>query len=113
MTVTFHPELTREERRSLHLHAFIAARLERDPAVTVQRAHRNLEVMRERHPGAERLFEEWEMLLDRPIRDLAVALVDPGPRGRELRHVTPFAGVLSAPERAEVYRDFAEAEARR
>jgi hypothetical protein len=39
-------------------------------------------------------------------------LTDPDPWARELRHVTPFAGVLSAAERAEVYRAFANDEAR-
>jgi hypothetical protein len=34
-------------------------------------------------------------------------LTDHDPWARELRHVTPFGGVLSAAERAEVYRAFA------
>jgi hypothetical protein len=37
-------------------------------------------------------------------------LADPTPHARELRHVTPFAGVLTARERAEVYRTFARSE---
>ena len=113
MTVTFHPPLTREERRSLHLHAVIAGRLERDPATTLRTARRNLEFMSDRHPHAERLFEEWDTLLGRAVRELEATLVDPSPRARELRHVTPFAGVLSAPERAQVYREFVAAESRR
>lgn len=109
--VAFHPPMTREERRSLHLHEAIAQHLRTDPDAVLQRARRNLEVMRERHPGAAPLLREWEVLLDRPPPDLLPVLTDPGPRARELRQVTPFAGVLSAPERAEVYRSFAEKEA--
>ena len=41
------------------------------------------------------------------------ALVNPGLHYRDLRHVTPFAGVLSAPERAAVYREFRRGEMRR
>jgi len=37
-------------------------------------------------------------------------LTDQDPWARELRHVTPFAGVLSAAERVEAYRAFANAE---
>ena len=38
-------------------------------------------------------------------------LVDPRPHARELRHLTPFAGVLTAEERARVYAEFTESEA--
>lgn len=113
MAVTFHPPMTREDRRSLHLHRAIAAHLRRDPERVLGLARRTLGRMRERHPGAAPLLREWEVLLRRPLPELAPALTDPSLRGRELRHVTPFAGVLSAAERTEVYRSFAEEEARR
>lgn len=113
MFVTFHPPLTREERRSLALHEAIAQHLRRDPERVLTLAHRTLALMRDRHPGAEPLLREWEVLLDRPVPELASSLTSPAPRERELRHVTPFAGVLSAAERAEVYRAFAREEARR
>lgn len=109
-TVTYHAPLTREERRSLHLHRAIARRLESDPEFVLERARHTLARMRERHPGAARLLKEWEVLLDRPVPELVPALTDPSPRARELRHVTPFAGVLTAAERAEVYRSFREGE---
>jgi hypothetical protein len=37
-------------------------------------------------------------------------LTDPVPWTRELRHVTPFTGILSAADRAQVYRAFAQRE---
>lgn len=113
MNAAFHPPMTREERRSLHLHGAIASRLMRDPEAILRTARRNLDLMRARHPAAESLLREWEVLLGRPVRELASALVDSSPRGRELRQATPFAGVLSASERAEVYREFAAKEAGR
>jgi hypothetical protein len=53
------------------------------------------------------------VLLDRPLESLVAVLTDPSPWARELRHVTPFAGVLSAEERAEVIHAFASKEASR
>jgi hypothetical protein len=53
------------------------------------------------------------VILGRPVSAIVDAMLDPSPWGRELRHVTPFAGILTAEERAEVYRGFAEEYARR
>jgi transcriptional regulator with XRE-family HTH domain len=113
MFVDFYPSLTREERRSLFLHRAIAERLAEDPELVLRLARRNLERMREANPGAAPLLREWAVLLERPLEDLLPALADPSPRARELRQVTPFAGVLSAPERASVYRAFAREEEKR
>ena len=66
--------------------------------------------MRARHPDARWLLELWRSLLALPVDDLADLLVDPSPWMRELRQVTPFAGLLDAPQRAAVYRAFAEKE---
>jgi hypothetical protein len=62
--------------------------------------------------SSSQLLREWSVLLDRPLEALLPVLGDPGPWARELRQVTPFAGVLSAAQRAEVYRAFAEREQR-
>jgi hypothetical protein len=104
--------MTREERRSLHLHRAIARVLERDPESALSRARATLSLMRKNHPEAEQLFREWEVLLDRPLPELVEVLIDPSSRGRELRQVTPFAGVLSGEERTDVYRSFREEESR-
>lgn len=104
--------MTREERRSLHLHRAIARRLERSPEVVLARARETLSLMRGKHPEAEQLFREWEVILDRPVSELGPALIDPSPRGRELRQVTPFAGVLTAAERTEVYNSSRKEESR-
>ena len=104
MSVTFVPPLTREERRSLHLHRAIAEHLARDPERVLARARTVLGRMVARHPGASPRLQEWEEHLDSPLEELLEVLVDPSPHARELRHVTPFAGVLSARERAELDR---------
>ena len=112
MDVRIYSSLTREERRSLALHAAIAERLQEAPEATIARARANLARMRELHPGAAQLLREWKVLLERPAQALFPILTDPSEWARELRHVTPFGGVLSARERATVYRDFAQHEAK-
>ena len=108
--VRYMPPLTREDRRSLALHAAIASRLRAEPEVVRARANRSLARMRALHPGARQLLDEWRCLLRRPLDALIPVLTDPMPWARELRHVTPFSGVLSAAERAREYREFARLE---
>ena len=105
-TIEYSAPLTREERRSLALHRAIARRLADDPAAVIAQARRNLARMRRRHGQATNLLREWNVILDRPVPALAALLTSTAEWVRELRHVTPFAGVLSAAERAGVYREF-------
>lgn len=104
------PPLTREDRRSLALHAAVVVRLREEPSAVLAKARASLARMRSLHPGASPLLDEWRLLLRRPVEALVPVLLDPSPWSRELRHVTPFTGVLSARERAAVYREFARAE---
>jgi transcriptional regulator with XRE-family HTH domain len=108
----FVPPMTREDRRSLVLHEAIAERLKEDPERVLRRARRTLALMRKRHPGAASLLGEWALNLRLPVSDLVEVLRDPRPRARELRQVTPFAGVLSAAERTRLYRAFEASERR-
>jgi transcriptional regulator with XRE-family HTH domain len=111
-TVAFFPKMTREERRSLALHAAIADRLQAEPDAVLAAARRNLATMRRRHAGARQLLREWRAALERPVPALVDLMAAADPWSRELRHVTPFAGVLSPEERTAVYRRFAADEAR-
>ena len=108
--VQYASPLTREDRRSIALHRAIAARLREDPERVVRQARRNLKAMVAQSPTVLPLLREWRVLLDRPMEALVPLLTNPDEWARELRHVTPFAGVLSAEERAEIYRAFAAAE---
>lgn len=105
------PPLTREDRRSLFLHAAISTRLRDDPHSVLAKAKHNVETMRRQHPHAAPLLDIWKRLLSCDPRLVADVLEDPRPLARELRHVTPFAGVLDQRERAEVYRAFRTQEA--
>ena len=108
--IEFVPPTTREERRSLAVHRAIAKRLREDPERLLERASRNLELMIQKHPGAVTRLSEWKRILALPVPDIVEVLLDPRPRARELRHLTPFAGALTAPERSLVYRQFASSE---
>ena len=113
VAISFVPSLTREERRSLFLHQVIVEKLLHSPEVVLSRAQQNLQRMLVQHPDASVLLEEWERILDRPIDNIVDEMVDPRQHARELRHVTPFAGVLSTAERTHTYRKFAAEEAQR
>jgi transcriptional regulator with XRE-family HTH domain len=105
--VSFVPALTREDLRSLAVHRAIADRLVEAPGEVLRQAHDNLAFMSELHPHASSLLREWADLLSLPIDELIEAMLDPSLRGRDLRQVTPFAGVLTAAERTKVYQEFA------
>jgi transcriptional regulator with XRE-family HTH domain len=113
LSVRFVPPLTREDRRSLALHRAIASKLEVDPARVVGKARSNLELMRSRHEHAGALLDDWGTILERSVDEIVEVLLDPGIHARELRHVTPFAGVLSPGERTAVYAEFRATEAGR
>jgi transcriptional regulator with XRE-family HTH domain len=104
------PALTREDRRSLALHAAIAEHLRAEPEHVLSKARASLARMRSQNPGARQLLDEWKVLLRRPVSALLPILVDAEPWARELRQVTPFTGILSAKERKEVLHDFAREE---
>ena len=106
IVVTVVPPMTREDRRSLFLHQAIARQLEEQPRAVLRQAHANLRRMTRGHPHAARLLGEWRRLLRRPVPEIVDVLVDPRQHARDLRQVTPFAGVLTTPERTAVYRAF-------
>jgi transcriptional regulator with XRE-family HTH domain len=110
VVVSFVPSMTREDRRSLFLHRAISEVLRRSPEETIAHARRNLGHMIELHPGARVLLGEWDRILERPIEEIIAVLIDPAMSARDLRQVTPFAGVLSTSERTRVYRMFGENE---
>ena len=62
--------------------------------------------MRRSNPGASLLLDEWESILRQTPQRIASQLLDPGEHGRDLRQVTPFAGVLDPRRRLAVYREF-------
>lgn len=46
-----------------------------------------------------RYADEWQAILERPLDEVRRAIAEQGPRGNDLRQNSPFAGMLSEPER--------------
>jgi hypothetical protein len=106
MWVTYLPQMTREDKRSLAFHRAIVEILRKDPVPVLSRAKRNLEKLTNMHPGAHMLFDQWKDWLTLPLENLASRLLDPLPEAREMRQVSPFSGVLSPEQRARILRRF-------
>ena len=97
-------DLQRTDRRSLALHARVFDHLLRDPESVRRIARRNLDVMGEANPDAGPWLEEWSLLLDGPLHELAAVLLSSDQHACGLRRSSPFAGVLDQEERLEVLR---------
>jgi transcriptional regulator with XRE-family HTH domain len=109
-SIEYVPRLTREDRRSLEYHRAVVAKLRRSPSLVVAKARENLARFRAKHPDARRLFERWGQWLELPVEDLVLLCLDPGPSARDMRQVTPFAGILSAGDRLEILEKFRKQE---
>lgn len=106
LVVNYVPKMTREDRRSIAYHHAIAKSLRQDPQATIQRARETLARMCKDHPHAAKLFDQWQTWLDLPIDELIANMLDSGIAARDMRQVTPFAGVLSAKERVSILKRF-------
>jgi hypothetical protein len=94
------------EVRSLAMHALIARKIERDPALLAV-AHRNVERWCARWKESPPAWlSEWRELLSRPWQDVAAFITEPGERATRLRQSSPFAGVLSNEERWRIHEAF-------
>lgn len=106
LVVNYVPKLTREDRRSLAYHQSIAKILRQSPSTVIQRARRTLAHQRKDHPHAAKLLDQWQAWLDLPIDELIARMLDAGMMGRDMRQVTPFAGVLTPQERVRILKRF-------
>ena len=100
-------DVVRERLRSLWLHRAVAGRLAADPEAVLATARSNLQRARVLHPRSRPLVDAWERILADPEEAMArlTALDD---HAAELRHATPFAGVLDQDERDQILEAFAE-----
>jgi hypothetical protein len=86
----------RARARGLAYHRVIARRLRRP---MVQEARHTLLRWREQGRIDPRYAEQWDELLERPIPEIRRALISEDQVGDNLRQNSPFAGMLSEPER--------------
>jgi transcriptional regulator with XRE-family HTH domain len=106
LSLSFTPPLTREDRRSLAYHREIVKKLKSNPDKIISKAHKNLKTIEKHQPHAKHLINSWRQWLDYPVQDLTSACLDPSLFARDMRQVTPFAGILSASERTQIIKKF-------
>jgi DNA-binding Lrp family transcriptional regulator len=87
--------------RSRALHLAVGRRLVRDPSL-LQQARQQLDAMRARTGQSSRDHERWAELLDGPLEVVLGTLGSYGEEATQLRHTSPFAGVLDREERERV-----------
>ena len=97
---------TRDQARSLFLHVAISQTLRIRRTEVIDLARRNISRMRSLNPHASPLLGEWERILQGTTDQIVARTLDPSEHGRDLRQVTPFAGVLTPAQRATVYASF-------
>jgi hypothetical protein len=92
--------------RSLAYHRALARKLRRS---TVDEARRVLLEWRHRGVIDPRYADEWEEILDRPIHEIRRVLASDDSHADDLRQNSPFAGLLSEPERRRIVEEITEA----
>jgi len=90
---------SRADRRALAYHRAVAKRLNR--RMIDEALHR---VWKWRDEGKldRRYADEWEQVLELPVADIRRTLASDDARARDLRQNSPFAGMLSEPERRRI-----------
>lgn len=111
LDIDFTAMMTREDRRSLMFHVAIAEVLDRDPRGVLAKAKDNLVKLRELHPHARDLLDRWHRWLALPVEDLKGLMLGTSASAREMRHVSPFAGLLEPRERARLLARFRRTQA--
>ncbi len=96
------PRLTRDQERSLWLHRLVAGRLAVDPDSVLAQARKNLQRLKQVHPGGMTALwlARWQAVIDAGEDEVFSALTSPAPWAIELRQNSPFAGVLRQEDRA-------------
>ena len=86
----------RARARSLAYHRVLAKRLTRPMVQEARHTLLRWGAQERIHP---RYAEQWEAILERPIPEIRGALISEDQTGDDLRQNSPFAGMLSEPER--------------
>lgn len=73
----------------------------------VQEARHVLYRWRELGRIDERYADRWEQLLQQPVPEIRRGLIDQSQEADDLRQNSPFAGLLSEPERRRILREVA------
>jgi hypothetical protein len=88
--------------RNLAYHRALARRLRRS---TVDDARHTLWEWRHKGTIDPRYADEWESILERPLPEIRRVLVADDPHADDLRQNSPFAGLLTEPERRRILEE--------
>jgi hypothetical protein len=88
--------------RSLAYHRALARRLDRS---TVNDARHTLWEWRHKGTIDPRWADEWESILERPLSEIRHVLASDEPHAADLRQSSPFAGLLTEPERRRIVEE--------
>lgn len=102
-------KLTRDQLKSLWLHQAVAGSLVTDPDAVLGKAADNLDRLMVQHQGTmtEVWLTRWREKLRHGPGAVLKVLTSEDPEAVELRQNSPFAGVLSQPQRQQVLKAFA------
>jgi excisionase family DNA binding protein len=102
------PELTRDQLKSLWLHQAVAGRLVTDPDEVLGKARENLDRLLRQHRGTmtEVWLNHWQDKINEGVGTVLKVLTSDDPEAVELRQNSPFAGVLSQPQRMKILESF-------
>jgi len=92
----------RAQLRGLAYHRALARRLRRP---MVDDALRQIWKWRQQGAIDPRYADRWEELLRRPVREVRRAIVEDSEAAAALRQTSPFAGMLSEPERRKILQE--------
>ena len=94
------------DARSLAMHCKIAQKITRDPEL-LNKAKANLERWSAQSNGPQpQYLREWQQILERPWPEIAELITSMSEDATRLRSSSPFAGVLTAIERDQIYEAF-------
>jgi hypothetical protein len=94
------------DARSLAMHCKIAQKISRDPHL-LDRARANLERWSAKSTDPlPKYLHEWQEILKRPWPEIAEIITSMTEEGTRLRSSSPFAGILTADERDQIYAAF-------
>ncbi len=94
------------DARSLAMHCKIAQKITRDPNL-LNIAKTNLERWNSKSKDPQpQYLREWEQILERPWPEIAELITSMSEDATRLRSSSPFAGVLTAAERDQIYEAF-------
>lgn len=101
--------MTRDQLRALWLHRAVAGKVAADPEQILTKAEATARKLLARAPAGAPWLRQWLAAIGRGPEAVMRTLVSTDPLARELRANSPFAGVLSAGERAAILASFARA----